>query len=178
MKQVKITGIGAALLLSCGIAQAASYNIGTLSTTPYSSGVKNVVGSFSDTYTFDLTTTSAVGSGITNIPLYLNFGSINISYDINSLNLAVFDSSNTMVADVNSDPLLFNGLLSAGNGYSLKVTGTATGNMGGLYTLGMVAAPVPEADAWAMMGAGLGLLGWRFARRQGSTKKQDGLVTA
>lgn len=178
MKQLKIMGVGAALLLSCGVAQAASYDIGTLSTTPYSSGVKNVFGSFSDTYVFDLPIASAVGSGIANIPLYLNFGNINVSYDISSLNLAVFDSSNTMVTDVNANPLLFTGMLNAGNDYYLKVTGNATGNMGGLYTLGMVAAPIPEANTWVMLAAGLGLLGWRFARRQDSSKKQDGLVAA
>lgn len=180
MNKMRITGIGAALLLSWGAAQASTnaYDIGTLGTTPYSSGVQTVLGSFADTYTFDLTITSAVGSGVTNIPLHLNFGAININYDISGLNLAVFDSSNASITDTNSDPLLFAGLLNAGNDYYLKVTGNATGNMGGMYTLGMVAAPVPEADTWAMMAAGLGLLGWRFARRQGSTKKQDGLVTA
>ncbi len=180
MNKMRTTAIGAALLLSWGAAQASTnaYDTGTLGTTPYSSGVKTVSGSFADTYTFDLTTMSAVGAGVTNIPLHLNFGTININYNISGLNLAVFDSSNASITDTNADPLLFTGLLGAGNDYYLKVTGTATGNAGGLYTLGMIAAPVPEADTWTMLAAGLGLLGWRFARRQDSAKKMDGLVAA
>ncbi len=174
MKKMKIAAIGAALLLSWGGAQASTYDIGTLGTTPFINGGL-VFGTFADKYIFDLTTASAVGGGVTNVPLYL---SATHNLNITDLNLAVFNSSNVAVADTDANPTSFTGMLSAGNDYYMQVSGTTTGTLGGLYTLGMIAAPVPEANTWVMLTAGLGLLGWRFARRQGSVKKQGGLVAA
>lgn len=58
-------------------------------------------------------------------------------------------------------------LLSPGS-YYYKVTGTGDGSFtgGGLYSLTSTLAPVPEAETWAMMLAGLGVLGFLGARRR------------
>lgn len=57
--------------------------------------------------------------------------------------------------------------LSPGN-YFYKVMGTGTGsvNNGGAYLITSTITPVPEAETWAMMLAGLGVLGFLGARRR------------
>lgn len=58
-------------------------------------------------------------------------------------------------------------IVSAGN-YYLKVEGhTANGTniLGGAYSAGITVSPVPEAETWAMMAVGLGLVGMQLRRR-------------
>lgn len=176
MNKIKMAALGTALLLSSGMSHAVTYDIGTLGTGAYSNAPMVPVGDFADKYIFDLPVFSAVGAGGNNVPLSLIVGPFNITYNVSSLSLSIFDSSDNLVSDTNADPLLFNGLLNAGNDYYLKVAGTATGNQGGMYTLGLVAAPVPEAETWVMMLTGLGLLGWHMSRRQ--NRKQRDAVAA
>lgn len=57
--------------------------------------------------------------------------------------------------------------VSAGN-YYLKIEGsTASGSniLGGAYSAGITVSPVPEAETWAMMAVGLGLVGMQLRRR-------------
>jgi len=63
--------------------------------------------------------------------------------------------------------LLFNSVdLAAGN-YSLAVSGIAgAGAAGSSYQVQLNTAPVPEPHEWAMMLAGLGVVGWAARRRQ------------
>ncbi|MCZ2439701.1 MAG: FxDxF family PEP-CTERM protein [Burkholderiales bacterium] len=58
-------------------------------------------------------------------------------------------------------------LLSPGK-YYYMVTGTGTGSYqnSGYYTLTSTLLPLPEAETWAMMLAGLGVLGFLGARRR------------
>lgn len=58
-------------------------------------------------------------------------------------------------------------LLSPGK-YYYMVTGKGTGSYqgGGMYTLTSTLLPVPEAETWAMMLAGLGVIGFLGARRR------------
>jgi len=48
------------------------------------------------------------------------------------------------------------------------VTGTTAGTSGGTYLGTLSAAPVPEAKTYAMMFAGLGLVGYTVLRRRGA----------
>lgn len=59
-------------------------------------------------------------------------------------------------------------LLLAPGTYFYKVTGDANGGYmnGGMYSLTSTIVPVPEAETWAMMLAGLGVLGFVGARRR------------
>ena len=65
--------------------------------------------------------------------------------------------------------LTFNGL--EDGWYALYVGGTDASMSGGLYTLDVITAPVPEAEVWAMMLAGMGLLGWRMKKQQHNSKR-------
>lgn len=63
---------------------------------------------------------------------------------------------------------LFSAYNLAAGDYYYKVTGTATGSLGGVFALTSTTAPVavvPEADSYAMMLAGLGMLGLMAKRR-------------
>jgi len=58
------------------------------------------------------------------------------------------------------------GPLAAGN-YFYVVTANAMGTLGGLYTF---TSAVPEAETWAMMAMGLGLVGLQLRRRKNAEK--------
>jgi hypothetical protein len=53
--------------------------------------------------------------------------------------------------------------LSAGN-YAVRIDGRVSGTAGGVFAADLAIAPVPEAQTWRMLAAGLGLVGalaWR-----------------
>jgi len=47
----------------------------------------------------------------------------------------------------------------------LNVTGIANGSLGGLYNGAISVSPVPEAEVWAMMLIGAGLVGFQLRRK-------------
>jgi hypothetical protein len=55
--------------------------------------------------------------------------------------------------------------LAAGT-YSLKIAGTVLGTKGGSYTGSVTVSPVPEPEAWSMIGAGLAAVGFVARRRK------------
>jgi len=70
------------------------------------------------------------------------------------------------ITDLNpSGPSVFfdYGSLSIGS-YYLKVSGTGGAN-GGMYTFSAATVPVPEVETWAMLLAGLGLVGLQLRRK-------------
>ncbi|MCB1985682.1 MAG: PEP-CTERM sorting domain-containing protein [Burkholderiales bacterium] len=62
----------------------------------------------------------------------------------------------------NSASLTFDNL--AAGWYTVYIGGTDAGSTGGGYDL--VVSAVPEAETWAMLLAGLGLIGWRLRKNQ------------
>jgi hypothetical protein len=121
-------------------------------------------GTIDHTLTFDITTDLNAGSGILDISL----GNI---ININGLTAEIFDSNNThyasFVAQVGNPDLLVLPLGSyfGVDSYTLKIGGTATGALGGAYTIAAVTAPVPEPETWAMLLAGMGLVGLRALQK-------------
>jgi len=57
--------------------------------------------------------------------------------------------------------------------HSLVISGEATGTYGGAYSISMNAVPVPEAETWAMLLAGLGLVG--LAMRKQTNARNNSL---
>lgn len=126
----------------------------------------NTGDSFSDVYTFDLSSLSqAVGTTVT---IQLSLGTS--TFDLSNMAIALTDSTesttyamdNTLDA---SNALQLSAILNPGLGYRFVVTGDVTGNLGGGYGGVLQAAPVPEAETYAMMLAGLGLVGFMARRR-------------
>lgn len=146
-----------------GQAAAATYNLGAVGTTPYLNFV-SIAGasvSFADTYTFQILPSLQVGA----LSLQNHALSIHTPYsmsvlDIGGLSLNIYDDANNLVAGPVAS---FSGELAPGS-YSASVFGLTSGVSGGAYSLAIAA--VPEAEAWAMMLAGLGVVGLVMFRRR------------
>ena len=145
-------------VMSSGSALAAvpgstTYTFGNISSFTYPTPTLGFIGDFIDITSYSIPDSSA--SYVVN-DLYLSFGPIVFS-DITNFAYGLYDSSNTLISSGST--------VSAGN-YTIKVTGTGVGAYGGYYGGSLTVSPVPEAGEWAMMLAGLGLMGFVAARRQ------------
>lgn len=67
-----------------------------------------------------------------------------------------------------STPHTVTGLAGGFSDYYYEVSGTATGSSGGIHVLTSTLLPVPEPEAYAMLLAGLGLMGFTVRRRRGA----------
>lgn len=122
-------------------------------------------GAIDHALTFDITGALYAGSGI----LDLSLGNIT---NITGLTATIFKSG-VVGAYATFTPVLGGDLLILPLGtyfgvgdYTLQVKGQATGSGAfglphGAYTIGAATLPVPEPEAWAMLLAGLGLVGLR-----------------
>jgi hypothetical protein len=175
-----------ALALAGAMASAASahadstFNIGTLGVAPYVNTSTVTAGTvftlpptgamtynFTDTYNFSVVgTPTTAGTAVT---VNLDLGSF--GFHISNLKLDLFSGSTWLagdqVADSSDVSVSVNSVLAAGN-YNFKLRGLAdgVGTNQGIYTFS--AAAVPEADTYAMMLAGMGLVGFMVSRRRGS----------
>lgn len=125
-------------------------------------------GSFDHIFTFNLLNRNDVVSiAVTN-----DFGKFNIngaalqlweetSVDGNYTN----DTSVGSFAFDSSSVGLDFGKLGPGN-YYYEITGTVLGSKGGSYTLDSYISPVPEPETYAMLLAGLGMIGFSVRRRR------------
>jgi hypothetical protein len=137
-------------------------------------------GAFNDVFSFTLPSDGA-GAGFTvqNFPLTLpnNGGSFNTL--LTSVSLVSdpdgirFDSDDKVLQTVpatGSGPISFSSFDSSLHGSAyLSVAGIANGTLGGLYNGAISISPVPEPEAFAMLLAGLGLMG-AVVRRRGMNK--------
>jgi hypothetical protein len=141
-------------------AAAATFSAGTLSTTPYIIPDQFVLpsASFDDLLTFS-TLASPVSSVVSNISFTFPGGGFGISpFSAMLYAGSTGTGAGTLVASGGSTLNLTPG------DYSIRFTGTATGASGGLWSAS-VSAPVPEPHEWAMMLAGLGLVGFAASRK-------------
>lgn len=129
-------------------------------------------------YTFDLLSASNVNVTLVNLipesghifepgPVFMKFYDISI-YDNNDSQLYAGTVTNkwwwgsTIAAKVS-------GVLPAGEDYYLRVTGVASlpGEVPALgYRVLIQATPIPEPQIWAMLAAGLGVMGFMGRRRK------------
>lgn len=120
---------------------------------------------FTDTFNF-----SMPSSGLSALlaDFEITFNAQNL-YDIDSLTAALYNGSNASgswigsLAGSGTDQVNDSFGLTTGNNYSIRVSGTPIGSVGGMYVYAFTTA-VPEAQTYAMMLAGLALVGF-MARR-------------
>ena len=158
--------LGLSVLASTQASADASYNIGALDAAPYSTtnpylnNASVAPGSFLDQYNFSLNNFNQVSNSVSQLTLSL--GALNV-LDISNLRMRLFSVSNGWQATVLGQGQISTAL--ANGSYFVKIDGIADGLAGGNYTFSAVANPVPEADTFAMMLAGLGMMGFVAARR-------------
>lgn len=131
--------------------------------------------SFTDVYDFDIgsITSEAIASSI---KIKLQYGSASQPiFDISNFAIALKDvNSFTYATDSTFDAfgqlelsaILDPSALGAPGFYQFVVTGVTAGTSGGTYLGTLSAAPIPEAKTYAMMLAGLGLVGFVVLRRR------------
>lgn len=127
---------------------------------------------FSDVYTFDIMPLSSVAG--TAVSIELDLPSIpGNEFSISNFKIEFRDSANNVIAfdtptASNDYTLDLEANLPAAMGYKFVVSGNVTGTLGGSYGGALAAAPVPEAETYAMLLAGLGLVGFMVSRRRGA----------
>lgn len=134
--------------------------LGTIDNTPIAISNLPLSGIFQDVYSFTLADPGALSGNA----VAINFG----GYNILGLTVTLQDASFAVVGSDASpaDGFTFSGL--AAGSYALNVLGYAEGASGGFYAGGVIAetAPVPEPETYALMLAGLGLVGFVASRRK------------
>lgn len=125
-----------------------------------------------DVYTFDiLPLSAAAGTAVTinlDIPLLVGaeFSISNFGVEFrNAANVLIASDFQTSQTDYTVE-IAAN--LAADTGYRFIVLGDVTGNLGGSYGGVLAAAPIPEAESYLMLLAGLGLVGMMVVRSRRS----------
>jgi len=175
---LKKTVVALAFAFSAGGVQAANYDWGEHVLVPAQETAFAVgggvvgAGSFLDTYLFSL---GSSGVQESSVAVAINLFTSNISNGSYSLFSTTDYQSITLGDDVQvGGSWSFDGTsgstvntvtnLSSGN-YYFAVSGVG-GAEGGQYLLNSSIAPIPEPEIYAMLGVGLGLLGWVGHRKK------------
>jgi hypothetical protein len=176
---LKLTAVAALLAGASVGANAATTDLGTIALgepQTFTGVVQGSGTSINDIFTFELGAGNvASGYSVVNVPLSFNGGDWNTALatltlmsnadgivgntDDQMLGTAVWDQGS------NSNDLLSLAYDSAITGPAyIQVTGITDGGNGGIYS-GAIAAAVPEPETYAMLLAGLGLMGAVVRRR-------------
>lgn len=132
-------------------------------------------GAIDHSLSFDILTNLYAGAGVADVELGFTLGSFTLTFtDIAGLSAEIYDSSNALYTSFipagGPDFLVLPwGSYFATGSYTLKIGGTATGSLGGMYTVAAVTAPVPEPETWGMLLVGLGLIGLRLRQKRAQT---------
>jgi hypothetical protein len=180
----------AATLAFSGSASAANYSWGDLTIAPDNevSGFFNVPLNFSsmfdDNHFFSVSLPSTGSGTLSNSIVYNTDGSFRKAIIAMAAYLwsdsgiiGVHDSSDVQIIELGTSPdgiktgtyISDTGYLVSGN-YFIEVTGYGAGSKGGAYSFTASAVPVPEPETWAMLVAGIGLVGLQLRRRSNTGK--------
>ena len=129
-------------------------------------------GSFNDIFTFNLPTNGGSGYSVINFPVTIpELGSFNSLLTTMSLfsnaDGILFNDDDLLLDTTSGGPgsLDLTWGASAAGSYYLNITGIANGTLGGLYSGAISVTAVPEPETWALLAAGLGVVGLKLRRR-------------
>lgn len=136
-------------------------------------------GSFTDYFFFQVSGTS-LGTGIVsdiNTGVFLNIDNLMVEFGMDTGAIGSYEGEAVTALVGTGDYVIGQQVLGAGS-YFFKITGdvsgwglnidgnVANGVEKGAYFFNASAAPVPEAETWAMMAMGMGLVGLQLRRRK------------
>jgi hypothetical protein len=170
---VTIAALGALSIATCASANAI-IDLGSINgTKTFTNGVQvipssfdfiggdaKLTGPFSDTILFSLS--SASNGGYEAYAYKVAWGEFNLS-DITGFAVSLFNNAAPSVQIASGESATFDNL-SAGQ-YSLRISGSGIGVVGGGYAGSVSAVPVPEPGEWALMLSGIALIGYIVRRR-------------
>ena len=171
----KLAVVVAAFAGWMGLAQAATYDAGTVSPSIYQQTDFYSESSFSFADVFNFTVGTEYGTVLTSAASYSPDGVSAEQTHVSNLTLQIYagsDATGSLVGEwSSSDGSLIDqsGLLASGD-YSVRISGIADGSLGGGYQFSLAATPEPAE--WMMLLAGLAMLGF-IAKR-----KTSGLMMA
>ncbi|HEU4851030.1 MAG TPA: FxDxF family PEP-CTERM protein [Telluria sp.] len=167
--KLKTLAVAAALALGAtGSAYAADivHDAGMIPVAPdtfYHLFDHDTIGTFTDTINFSITAGDLASSAN---PLNVMLSGTNVS-NIDDLQYTLWSGSTSLFTYDGNNSTNMSMALPAGD-YVIKVTGNANGTHGGTY--GMAMSLVPEPETYAMLLAGLGLVGFASRRRPENEK--------
>lgn len=171
---MKLTKSVLALALSLGFAANASaldltVDLGTINPPAYFSEViEKSIGTFSDIWSFTIAVPTYSGGSVSN--LAISIPTLGNLFNISDLSVQLFSSTNSLIFDLDATPgstdqiKVGSGTFLPGD-YYFNVAGNADGLNGGQYVFAVTTLPVPEPETYAMLLAGLGLVGVMARRR-------------
>lgn len=120
---------------------------------------------FDDVYTFSLASSGSISGGVNAINIEDMFNIPKKGLGVSLTGPAVWNST-----PIDKTPSSFSFLNLVAGTYALHVVGFADGDDGGIYAgaFKFTAAPVPEPETYALMLAGLGIVGFMASRRKQS----------
>lgn len=141
------------------------------------SGSMVPAGAFQDFFSFTLPANGGSGYSVLNLPLDVpDVGTFNTMLTtmtlisnpdgiLNNGDETVLDVAKAVDGNNTSDSLSLTWGPTAGGNMNLLIAGVTNGTLGGIYNGSISALPVPEPETYAMLLAGLGLMGAVVRRR-------------
>ena len=134
--------------------------------------IQKGVGAFADKWNFTITTPTFAGGSVSNLAISVpGFGNL---YNIGGLSAQLYTGGNVLIDNLDDNPgstadiKVGSGLFTPGN-YYFNISGTGNGQFGGQYVFSVTTlAPIPEPESYAMLLAGLGVIGAIAMRRNKS----------
>lgn len=164
---MKLSHLAAAAAIALGSASASAIDLGSLNLATGSAFFGNtpVAGSFTDTLTFTITTTSFFNASVTTV--------VNGAQDVDFTTIRVTGTGGSIfnLTQVNPDPIELWATPAAGftltaGTYTMTLTGSNSAAIGS-YAGNVAVTPVPEPHSLALLLAGMGALGFMVRRRKG-----------
>lgn len=159
-------------LAAAGHAQAVTTALGAVSIgVPLAFGGLAAPGAFLDFFTFTLPPNGGSGYNISNftfLPVQYNTVFTNFNL-VRNLDGIIGSADDTVVASstaVGASNMSLTFAASTGGNYYLSVIGLSNGTLGGIYNGAISVSAVPEPETYALMLAGIGVIGFMAVRRR------------